>query len=302
MASYVTSMLTGHDIAHMVLTNNIFLPDIKPSTASNMVACVLERLEFVKHIVLLKGGPNSDESGRRVLRTQRFIKACQNKCVPEPGARQCFKDLCLMWRQCHGRQARGVLAADEIPTSAVDMVVREGYLTIRFGDGAFEFVSAGDNVDPSQHHRFLKDPGLARAFGHDDALNSRWSSCAACSAPTSTTSAPTAAVDAAVKAVQQQAEADKRAAVDAVVKAVQQQAEADKRAAVDAAVKAVQQQAEADKRAAVDAAVKAVQHHGDIDSYRLGTGRESGCPLVRAIGSHPRVCKCTDPSDFSQAK
>ena len=59
IASYVTSMLTGHDIEHMVLTNNIFLPNIKPSTASNMVACVLERLEFVKHIVLLKGGPNS---------------------------------------------------------------------------------------------------------------------------------------------------------------------------------------------------------------------------------------------------
>eukprot|EP00798_Chlamydomonas_sp_ICE-L_P003632 gene3632-13716_t len=74
----------------------------------------------------------------RVLRTQRFVEACQDERVPEPGARQCFKDLCLMWKQCHGRQARGVLAADEIPTSAVDMAVRMGYMTIRWGDGAFE--------------------------------------------------------------------------------------------------------------------------------------------------------------------
>eukprot|EP00798_Chlamydomonas_sp_ICE-L_P009312 gene9312-16444_t len=38
------------------------------------------------------------------------------------------------------------------------------------------FVSAGDNVDPSQH-RFLKDPGLARAFGHDDALKMEFVRC-----------------------------------------------------------------------------------------------------------------------------
>eukprot|EP00798_Chlamydomonas_sp_ICE-L_P003629 gene3629-13712_t len=69
---------------------------------------------------------------------QRRSYERQDERVPGPGAGQCFKDLCLMWRQCHGRQARGVLAADEIPTSAVDMAVREGYQRIRWGDGAFE--------------------------------------------------------------------------------------------------------------------------------------------------------------------
>ena len=41
---------------------------------------------------------------------------------------------------------------------------------------ASKFVSAGDNVDPSQH-RFLKDPGLARAFGNDDALKMEFVRC-----------------------------------------------------------------------------------------------------------------------------
>ena len=37
-------------------------------------------------------------------------------------------------------------------------------------------MSAGDNVDQSQH-RFLKDPGLARAFGNDDALKMEFVRC-----------------------------------------------------------------------------------------------------------------------------
>eukprot|EP00798_Chlamydomonas_sp_ICE-L_P021757 gene21758-28779_t len=44
---------------------------------------------------------------------------------------------------------------------------------------AAKFVSAGDNVDPSQH-RFLKDPGLARAFGNDDTLKMEFVRCLFC--------------------------------------------------------------------------------------------------------------------------
>jgi hypothetical protein len=74
----------------------------------------------------------------RVNRTLQFIEACHSKQVPETGASQGFKTICLMWNRCYGREARGVLAADFIPSSAVAMATQQGYISITSGDEAFE--------------------------------------------------------------------------------------------------------------------------------------------------------------------
>eukprot|EP00798_Chlamydomonas_sp_ICE-L_P010534 gene10534-7472_t len=105
-----------------------------------LIQCVKDGVEMVFFLEAKKTQNTSDMLSMpdRMQRTLRFVEACHSRRVPEPGARQRFKNLCLMWSTCHGRQARGVLAADDIPSSAMDMAVREGYLTIRCGDGAFE--------------------------------------------------------------------------------------------------------------------------------------------------------------------
>lgn len=81
----------------------------------------------------------------RVGRTEAFIKACTSGSLPGPGASKRFKTLCYSWSVCSGRKVKGVLAADVIPESALEMAVAHGYLTIQSGSGAFEVKDLEDN-------------------------------------------------------------------------------------------------------------------------------------------------------------
>jgi hypothetical protein len=83
-----------------------------------------------------------------------FVGACHDHRVPEPGAKQCFKDICWMWGRCYGREVQGVLAEDVIPESAMAMAAAEGYITIRSGDGAFKV----DDTQTSRPTYFVVDP------------------------------------------------------------------------------------------------------------------------------------------------
>jgi hypothetical protein len=105
-----------------------------------MVLCMKDGVEMV-FLLEAKKTQNTKrmlKMPKRVARTMAFVGACHDGLVPEPGAKQRFKDICLMWRRCYGREVRGVLAADVIPESALDMAVAQGYITIRSGDGAFK--------------------------------------------------------------------------------------------------------------------------------------------------------------------
>lgn len=78
---------------------------------------------------------------QRLGRTMRFIEACTKQLVPPAqDASQRYKNLCLMWNRCSGRDSRCVLAADVIPSLANDMAVENKYITIRSGDGAFHLM------------------------------------------------------------------------------------------------------------------------------------------------------------------